>query len=582
MGAKRELVASGHSLDDAPSDVLPLFPGHLLPGMMQRLTPQDRELALKHKLVPAAVLPGLTVYSAVTDAAERAAPSLGARVVARVDPAAYRKAVRLVLGPTLLREAVFGLALKQPESSARRRFTPQQLAGLVVLACITVAIGHGLDWGYILLAASLLSGLFFAMTVAIRVLALLPGTILGPATAAPLASAALPSYSVLVPLFRETAVLKQLIGGLMALDYPVAKLDIKLILEEEDTLMQRAVMALQLPGHFDVIIVPAGRPQTKPRALNYALQFSRGELLTIYDSEDIPEPDQLRRAAAIFAARDDGLACLQAVLTYYNPNENWLTRQFTAEYAALFNVLLPALAASGLPLPLGGTSNHFRTAALRAVGAWDPFNVTEDADLGYRFRRMGFETDAFASRTYEEANTQLWNWMKQRRRWLKGFLHTWLVLMRHPLQLLRETGLSGFWTIQCMSLGVFASALLHPFLLAHSLWFFLSGRVQEELVTPLHGGAIGLSGAILLLGYGASMACAQRGLAKLGYWHWSGTILSMPLYWMLMTPAAWMALWDFAVRPHHWHKTEHGLSALLRPAGGKTRRRGAGRKLSRT
>lgn len=582
FAAKRALEASGRSLDDAPRDVLPLFPGHLLPGMLMRLTPQDRELALKHKLVPAAVLPGMTVYSAITPAAERAAQALGLRVVARADAAAFRKAVRFVLGPGLLREAVFGLARRHPGLSAQRRFTGQQLAGLMVLLALVAATGIGLDWGYVLLAASLLSGCFFAMTVAIRILALLPGTVLQAPAVPPLTTSALPSYSVLVPLFRETAVLNQLIGGLMALDYPVAKLDIKLILEEEDVLMQRAVMARQLPEHFDVIVVPAGKPQTKPRALNYALQFSRGELLTIYDSEDVPEPDQLRRAAAIFAARDEGLACLQAVLTYYNPNENWLTRQFTAEYAALFNVLLPALAATGLPLPLGGTSNHFRSAALRAVGAWDPFNVTEDADLGYRFRRMGFETDAFESRTYEEANTQLWNWMRQRRRWLKGFLHTWLVLMRHPVQLFRETGPSGFWTIQCMSLGVFASALLHPFFLAHTLWFFLSGRVYQELATPLHGGAIGLGGAILLLGYGVSMACAQRGLAKLGFWHWTGTILTMPLYWMLMTPAAWMALWDFAVRPHHWHKTQHGLSALLRAGGGKARRRGAGRELSRT
>lgn len=582
LGAKQALGGSPASLDDAPRDVLPVFPGHLLPGMLMRLTPQDRELALKHKLVPAAVLPGMTVYSAVTPTAERAATALGLRVVARADPGAFRKAVRFVLGPGLLREAVFGLARRHPALSARRRFTAEQLAGLMVLVALVSATGIALDWGYVLLAASLLSGCFFAMTVAIRILALLPGTVLRAPAAPPLASSALPSYSVLVPLFRETAVLNQLIGGLMALDYPVAKLDIKLILEEEDVLMQRAVMARQLPEHFDVIIVPAGKPQTKPRALNYALQFSRGELLTIYDSEDIPEPDQLRRAAAIFAARDDGLACLQAVLTYYNPNENWLTRQFTAEYATLFNVLLPALAATGLPLPLGGTSNHFRSAALRAVGGWDPFNVTEDADLGYRFRRMGFETDTFDSRTYEEANTQLWNWMKQRRRWLKGFLHTWLVLMRHPVQLFRETGPSGFWTMQCMSLGVFASSLLHPFFLAHTLWFFLSGRVYEELATPLHGGAIGLGGAILLLGYGVSMACAQRGLGKLGYWHWTGTILTMPLYWMLMTPAAWMALWDFMVRPHHWHKTEHGLSAMLRTGGGKTRRRGTGRALSRT
>ncbi|MBK8770344.1 MAG: glycosyltransferase [Rhizobiales bacterium] len=551
---------------------MPLFPDHLLPGMMARLTPEDRNLALRHQLVPAAVLPGLTVYAAASEAARRRGEAMGLRIVARLNPAAYRKAVRFVLGPALLRQSVMSLAVQQPDLSARRRFTLEQAIVITLLGMAVVAVGLLTDWGYVGLMFSAFAGLFFAMTVAIRVFVLLPGPPVAAARISPLPAGDLPTYTVLVPLFRETEVLGQLVTALKALSYPVGKLDIKLILEEEDTLMVRAVTALGLPDHFDIIVVPAGKPQTKPRALNYALNFARGELLTIYDSEDIPEPNQLRQAAAIFASRGDGLACLQAVLTYYNPNENWLTRQFTAEYAALFNVILPALASAGLPLPLGGTSNHFRTAALVAVGAWDPFNVTEDADLGYRFARMGFETDAFSSKTYEEANTHLWNWMKQRRRWLKGFLHTWLVLMRHPAQLLADVGVTRFWVIQCMSFGVFAAALLHPFLLVHALWFFLSGQFQHQLSMPLHGGLIGLNGAILILGYAAAIACARQGLRRLGHVRWTATLATMPFYWMLMTPAAWMALWDFAVRPHHWHKTRHGLSAFLRPAAPNARR----------
>ncbi len=328
--------------------------------------------------------------------------------------------------------------------------------------------------------------------------------------------------------------------------------------------MQRAVLDLPLPEHFDIVIVPEGKPQTKPRALNYALHFARGSLLTIYDSEDIPERNQLRQAAATFASAGEDLACLQAVLTFYNANENWMTRQFTAEYAALFNLLLPQLARCRLPLPLGGTSNHFRVKALVAAGAWDPYNVTEDADLGFRLARLGYATDAFSSRTYEEANTQLENWMKQRRRWLKGFLHTWLVHMRSPGALIRQTGFAGFCVVQCMSLGVFASALLHPFLLAHAIWFFASGEARQQLALPLHGLAIGLNGAILVVGYGAAILCARAGLRRLGYRGWAGTLMTMPFYWLLLTPAAWLALWDFLVRPHHWHKTTHGLSALMR------------------
>lgn len=546
--------------------------------MLARLTPADRALALKHKLVPVAFLPGLTVYGAVTQASLREAEARGLRVVARIDAVAYRQAVKRVLGPSLLRHAVCHLAKTQPQNSARWRLMPEQFLWfiLLVLACVATALAS--TSGQVLLGLSIAAGMFFAMAVAIRILALTPTVVPPQPKPAPLEHDGLPVYSVLVPLFRETAVLNQLIGGLMALNYPAAKLDIKLILEEEDKIMQRAVMAMPLPEHFDIIIVPAGKPQTKPRALNYALHFVRGSLLTIYDSEDIPERDQLRRAAAIFASREEELSCLQAVLTYYNPNENWLTRQFTAEYAALFMLLLPHMAGAGLPLPLGGTSNHFRARALIEVGGWDPFNVTEDADLGYRLARLGHGTDTFSSRTYEEANTQLWNWMKQRRRWLKGFLHTWLVLMRHPVGLLRDTGLTGFWVIQSMTLGVFVSALLHPFLLAHALWFFLSGEAREQLLMPLHGLAIGLNGAILILGYAAAMLCAARGLRRLGHRRWFATIATMPVYWFLMTPAAWMALWDFLVRPHHWHKTEHGLSAMLRrSASVPARRRGINR-----
>lgn len=532
--------------------------------MLARLTPADRSLALKHKLVPVAFLPGLTVYGSVTRAARREAEARGLRVVARIDPSAYRQAVRRVLGPSLLRYAVCHLATLQPQYSARHRLMPEQFLWFIILALGCTAAALASTAGQVLLALSMASGVFFAMAVAIRILALTPGIVTKQPKVVPLTHDELPVYSILVPLFRETAVLHQLIGALMALNYPATKLDIKLILEEEDMLMQRAVMSLQLPEHFEIIIVPAGRPQTKPRALNYALHFARGSLLTIYDSEDVPESDQLRRAAAIFACREDELSCLQAVLTYYNPTENWLTRQFTAEYAALFMLMLPQMAGSGLPLPLGGTSNHFRTRALVEAGGWDPYNVTEDADLGYRLARLGHGTDTFSSRTYEEANTQLWNWMKQRRRWLKGFLHTWLVLMRHPLRLLRETGPSGFWVIQSMTLGVFASALLHPFLLAHALWFFLSGQAREQLLLPLHGLAIGLNGAILILGYAAALLCAARGLRRLGYRSWIATLVTMPVYWFLMTPAAWLALWDFLVKPHHWHKTEHGLSAMLR------------------
>ncbi len=334
--------------------------------------------------------------------------------------------------------------------------------------------------------------------------------------------------------------------------------------------MHDAVQDYDLPDHFDVIIVPAGKPQTKPRALNYALQFARGTLVTIYDSEDIPQPSQLKLAAAQLAAADDTIACLQAALNFYNPNENWLTRQFTAEYAGLFHVVLPSLAAYRLPLLLGGTSNHFRTAALQAVGGWDAYNVTEDADLGIRLARLGYQTSILHSSTFEEANPEIWNWLKQRRRWLKGFLQTWLVHSRNPLTLFKQLGPTGFFTVQCMTLGIFMSSLLHPLLLISTGWnvivWFLTLRHASLSNTVM----LAVSLTVLAAGYATAVMTCSRGLQRIGIIHWSRVLLGIPAYWLLMSVAAWLALWDFCVAPSHWHKTRHGLSRTQSRAGPKS------------
>ena len=328
--------------------------------------------------------------------------------------------------------------------------------------------------------------------------------------------------------------------------------------------MQRAIAGIRLPPHFDVIVVPAGRPQTKPRALNYALPFCRGSLLTIFDAEDIPEPDQLRRAADAFAAAPHEMACLQAQLVFYNPNENWLARQFTIEYATLFGILLPVLANHRLPLLLGGTSNHFRIDILREVGGWDPHNVTEDADLGLRLARHGYDTGTLDSRTYEEANVKLTNWIRQRARWLKGFLATWLVHVREPRRFFKDLGPSGFWVAQAMTLGVFASALLHPACMAATLVLYFTAPPLTDGAGLALLGLAGLNLLILMAGYGVAAVIGARALRRRGIAGWIGPLASMPVYWLLMSIAAWYALWQFAIAPFHWNKTEHGLSHVQR------------------
>lgn len=554
--------------------VLPRLDRSALCDQLRRLPPDELDEALRTKLFRAVSLPGLVLFAACGPAALAEAQKRALPVAGYAEVEDLLAAVRIVHGGYLRQEATSGLARRWPEFSARQRMNGAQALCCLILLLAAVAAGLLLPLSHFITLLSAASGLFFLAVVALRVLCLMPPVARERTTIPALPPEDLPIYSVLVPLFREVRVLRQIVRALERLRYPKDKLDIKLILEEEDVAMQRALQSFRLDVRFEVIIVPAGRPQTKPRALNYALQFCRGELVTIYDAEDVPEPDQLHRAAERFAASSPDLACLQAQLTYYNPNENWLTRQFTAEYAALFGVLLPVLANHGLPLPLGGTSNHFRAGILRKVGAWDPFNVTEDADLGIRLARQGYETAVLGSLTYEEANTQLANWLRQRARWLKGFFATWLVHMRHPARLLRELGPAGFWTMQAMTLGVFASALLHPLCMALTIVLLIT-----HPVLPVGAGVglillAGLNLFILLAGYGLAIALARRGLHRRGIFGWLGTLVTMPAYWLLMSAAAWMALWQFIRAPFHWNKTEHGLSRFQQPLSSHARGNG--------
>jgi cellulose synthase/poly-beta-1,6-N-acetylglucosamine synthase-like glycosyltransferase len=234
-------------------------------------------------------------------------------------------------------------------------------------------------------------------------------------------------------------------------------------------------------------------------------------------------------------------------------------RQFTIEYATLFGLILPALAARSLPLTLGGTSNHFRTCILRKIGGWDAHNVTEDADLGLRLARLGFRTGVVESLTYEEANTQLVNWLGQRARWLKGFMQTWLVHMRNPVRTGRELGPSGFWILQALTAGIFFSALFHPFLIALTVWALIVNPPHVSVATML---LAGLNLEVFVLGYGVAMLAGAKALRLRGLKGWWFTIATMPFYWLLMAIAAWMALWQFIFTPFRWNKTEHGLSKL--------------------
>jgi glycosyltransferase XagB len=557
-----KIITHRHSAESDFSRATPILPYDLIPSLIDRMSHDEISEFLQYKILPVAHLPSLTLYGTVNEIGEARAKEKGNRVVAKMLPHDFQRTVFHYLGKSLLLEAAHGLKKSNARYSAHRRFTPLQIFWAIFIFCISgFAITH-FSTDTIVAVASLIFGFFFLSVISVRVLGLIHVNSQRPPKFKKQKDENLPSYSVLVPVFRETNVLKQLITALLKLNYPTQKLDIKIIVEEKDTNMRVALLDMDLPAQFEIIVVPEGKPQTKPRALNYALQFARGELLTIYDAEDIPDRNQLRLAAAQFAASSNKLACIQAELTFYNPNENWLTRQFTIEYAMLFKLALPSLAKEQLPLLLGGTSNHFRTHILRNIGAWDPFNVTEDADLGMRLARFGYRTSTLESTTYEEANIAFGNWLHQRSRWLKGFLQTWLVHMRHPRLTLARTGYVGFWIFQTNTIGIFISALFMPLFLGLTIYHIVTEGFCISISTATHQFICVLNLSVFILGYSISIAVGWRAMREKKIKGWWFELITMPIYWLMMTLAAWKALKEFIVSPFHWNKTEHGLSAF--------------------
>lgn len=381
-----------------------------------------------------------------------------------------------------------------------------------------------------------------------------------PEAVAALKDSELPVYSVLVPMYREARVLPLLTKALKNIDYPASKLEVKLVLEEDDTETIEAAKALRLPGTFEIVRVPPSQPKTKPKACNYALQFCRGEFVTIYDAEDQPEPDQLKKAVLAFRHGDPQLACVQGRLNYFNRSENWLTRMFTLEYSQWFDFLLPGLDWLKVPIPLGGTSNHFKLDALRRVGAWDPYNVTEDADLGVRLAQEGFTVGVINSTTYEEANGVLPSWIKQRSRWIKGYMQTWLVHMRHPIQLWRSIGAKGFFSFHFFIGAPPFTMLLAPILWAITLLVWFTNTWDFGWLFPEPFGTMALFnlviGNLFLVYFGVIAALKRR------YYDLVPVGILLPLYWVLHSIAAYKAFWQLCFNPHYWEKTEHGTSAV--------------------
>ncbi|EHL07746.1 glycosyltransferase, group 2 family protein [Desulfitobacterium hafniense DP7] len=481
-----------------------------------------------------------------------------------------------VYGNRLSEDSVFKLYEEQPENSAIVTFSKSQRIGLIVASIAFLIVLIANYQVALFIGNILIQGLYAMMTI-LKLYIVYKGSYkdaqlhFAVEEVAAIDESQLPVYTILVPVYKEKEVIRQLIHNIQVLDYPQYKLDVCILLEEDDKETIETVMNMNLPHYFTPVIVPPSQPKTKPKACNYGLLRAKGRYVVIYDAEDRPEPDQLKKVYLAFKRLPDSYVCIQSKLNYFNSNQNLLTRFFTQEYSMWFELLLVGIMKTKTPIPLGGTSNHFKIDFLREVGAWDPFNVTEDADLGIRLFKKGYHTAIVDSRTWEEANSKVSNWLRQRSRWIKGYMQTWLVHMRHPVELFRICGLKGFIGYQAMVLGTPLLPLLNPiFWSLLVLWYLTEAGWISDLFPGIlyyiacfqlifgnfmfmYTNAVGM--------YHVIRDCSLKNEQPFSYGLVKYALLT-PLYWILMSVAAYKALIQLVIKPFYWEKTTHGLTTV--------------------
>jgi len=535
--------------------------------------PELAELYLAHRILPWRRIGGVTIH--VTDRPESAAAALSALGEVVLSEAGSAIAVT----PARQLDAALGRVLGAPlaQRAATRTAESESVRGLGLArpaAALVVLLAVGLLFLGGTAGLALVLGTLLVLNAATTVLRLLalgaglrrmpPAPEVAPGAVDLAARRPLPVVTLMVPLYREAGMVGEITRALAALDYPPELMDVKLLLEEGDAETRAAVAALDLPGWIVPVVVPDGTPRTKPRAMNFALDFAVGEIVGILDAEDRPDPDQLRQVAQYLRAAPPEVACVQCQLSYYNATENWITRCFQIEYAIWFEVLLSGFQRLGLPIPLGGTSVYFRRAALERLGGWDAHNVTEDADLGMRLARRGMRCAVLRSVTQEEANCRVGPWIRQRSRWLKGYLLTWLSHMRAPGRLWRELGARGFLGLNVVFLGAAVTYLAMPLFWIAVIGGALTGRAIWGEAMP--GWALWPLGISLATGQAVMLGCAALAMVRRGTPGLLVWVPILPFYWTLGAVAAWKAVFELVWAPYYWDKTMHGHSRVFRQA----------------
>ncbi len=369
-----------------------------------------------------------------------------------------------------------------------------------------------------------------------------------------------PKYTVFCPLYKEAEIIPQFVEAMSRMDYPKDRLQVLLLLEEDDKATIQAAYNMNLPTYVEVVVIPHSLPKTKPKALNYGMGYATGDIIVIYDAEDIPEPLQLKKAVLAFAKSSENTVCIQAKLNFYNPYQNLLTKMFTSEYSLWFDLVLTGLQSIDAPIPLGGTSNHFLTKYIKVLRGWDPFNVTEDCDLGIRLVKKGYRTAILDSTTYEEANSDYINWFWQRTRWIKGYIQTYFVHMRDPKSLWAGIRNPHILTFQLVVGGKVLSMFINPLMWITTISYFVFKPLVGDTIESFFPAPVFyLSIFSLIFGNFLYMYYYMIGCAKRGYDELLIYTVLVPFYWLAMSFAAVVAVWRYIVAPHHWSKTKHGL-----------------------
>jgi glycosyltransferase XagB len=524
------------------------------PRLIDAVGVQD---CLRHGLVPWQKVGDVTlVATSRPEEFRRLRPMLEARLGPVAAGIASSRAILAAIharrGDQLARAAETRVSLAE-SCRSWPRLHQSPMAMLVIGALVATVALAPLATGLAALAFAVLS---LACIVILKIAATI-ATLRAPAPGPSPASDAIPSVvSIIVALYREADIAPRLVQRLARLDYPVELLDVILAVEAEDNVTLDALANAELPPWMRVVVVPEGQVKTKPRALNHALDHARGAIIGVYDAEDAPEPDQLLKVVERFQRSGPEVACLQGMLDYYNPRTNWLSRCFTIEYAGWFRLVLPGLARLGLVVPLGGTTLFFRRDVLDQLGAWDAHNVTEDADLGIRLARHGYRTELIETVTHEEANCRAVPWVKQRSRWIKGYIMTWAVHMRAPRLLWQQLGPKGFFGFQVLFLGTIAQFLLAPL-----LWSFmlLPFGFDHPLYAALPVPAVWAIAATFFLSEAANIVIGALGLGRTTHGLSLLWVLTLKVYYPLASLAAYKGLMELATRPFYWDKTTHGI-----------------------